>query len=385
MKNLKISFLLFIILISYNFSVSATEYKEDVFFSKYDQGQSTVKFYLSENRNYIARKYLLGPNDVLSISFLGIPELNQEKIRVQPDGNVTIALLGTVNIAGYTIEEFRELLTEKYKYYLKNPQVTINLDETKPFIVYVSGAVLNPGSYELDTNTSSSQFFNNTKPELRIIRKAPLLSNVIVAAGGISFDADLEHITIKNNIEHTSFEVNLLELLETGDANQDIYMMAGDIVYVPKLATPLAVSDTQYKKYSGSTISPRNIPVKVLGYVNNPGLIYLDSSQSLNINSAIANAGGYMKNTSYPPRKVYLSRIDNNNQLITTAINPMKKDITIMPNDIIYVPDKTRPVVGRALDYITRIISPAASFASAYNNWALMFDPQRYQVNVIEK
>ncbi len=362
----------------------ANDYKGDVYFEKYNHGKSNIKFYLSENRNFVTRKYLLGPNDVLSISFLGVPELDQKKIRIQPDGNITLALLGTTNIAGYTVAEFEELLLEKYKYYLKDPQITINLDETKPFIVYVSGAVLNPGSYELDTNTSEAQFMNNTKPELRIIRKSPLLSNVLVAAGGISFDADLEHIMISNKIEDAQFEVNLLELLEAGDANQDIYLMPGDVVHVPRLPTPVAVNPSDYKKYAGATFSPKDVPVKVLGYVNAPGLVKLDSSRSTNINSAIAAAGGYQRNASYPPKKVYLSRIDNNGMLITTAINPMKDDTIIMPNDIIYVPDKPRPMIGKAFDYLSRIIAPANMFASTYNNWALMFDPKRYQVRVIE-
>ncbi|MEW5818903.1 MAG: polysaccharide biosynthesis/export family protein [Cyanobacteriota bacterium] len=385
--SLKIVIVILIIIFAQTITLTsvAADYKGDVYFSKFDKGNSSLKFYLSENRNFIARKYILGPNDVINISFLGVPELNQEKIRIQPDGNVTIALLNTVNVAGFTIDELKELLVEKYKFYLKDPQVTINLVETKPFIVYISGAVVNPGSYELDTNTSESQFLNNTKPELRIMRKSPLLSNILVAAGGINFDADLERIIIKNRLEDISFEVNLLELLEQGDSNQDIYLMAGDVVYVPKLPTPLAVTNDNYKKYAGSTISPRTIPVKILGYVNNPGLIELDSSRSRNINSAIAAAGGYLKNAVYPPKKVYLSRIDNNGILVTTAINPMKTDMTVMPNDIIYVPDKPRPLIGKAFDFMNRLITPANSFASTYNNWALMFDPKRYQVNVISK
>jgi protein involved in polysaccharide export with SLBB domain len=365
-------------------SAFAADYKDDVYFDKFNGSQSSTKFKLSANRYYTAREYILGPNDVMSISFLGVPELKQDRLRVQPDGNITLALLGTTNIAGYTIEEFEELLVEKYKYYLKDPKVTINLDETKPFIVYVSGAVRNPGSYELDTNTSNQQYMESSKPELRIVRKSPLLSNVLTATGGITYDADLEHIMISNKIKEVQFEVNLLELLAHGDANQDIYLMPGDVVHVPRLVSPLAVNPEKYQLIAGATFSPNDVPVKVLGYVNAPGLVKLDSSRSINLNSAIAAAGGYQKNASYPPKKVYLSRIDNNGLLVTTAINPMKDDVVVMPNDIIYVPDKPRPIIGRAFDYLTRLITPASTFANAYNNWALMFDPKRYQVRVVE-
>ncbi len=46
-------------------------------------------------------------------------------------------------------------MVEKYKFYLKDPQLTIRLDQTRPFIAYISGAVLNPGGYELNTDTTN--------------------------------------------------------------------------------------------------------------------------------------------------------------------------------------------------------------------------------------
>ena len=136
----------------------------------------------------------------------------------------------------------------------------------------------------------------------------------------------------------------------------------------------------KYKKYASSTFSPKLIPVKVFGYVNRPGLIKLDSSQSLNLSSAIISAGGYLADSAYAPGKVYVSRVDVSGKLVTTVVNPKSNDITLMPNDIVYVPEKVRPLAGKAFDYMTRVFIPANTFASTYNNWALMFDPHRYQV-----
>ncbi len=39
-----------------------------------------------------------------------------------------------------------------------------------------------------------------------------------------------------------------MKILETQDTKQDIYLIAGDVVTVPKLATPLAVSEEKYIK-----------------------------------------------------------------------------------------------------------------------------------------
>lgn len=341
---------------------------------------STLTTGLSISKNGTTRKYILGPNDVLSISVHDSPEFSQERVRVQPDGKLVIEPLGSLQVAGITIDDLQAALVKKYKHYLNDPRVSIKLEQTKPFIVYVTGGVLTPGSIELETDTSNSGNSYNTRPEIQIQRKTPILSNILMAAGGLTHDADLENIKITNTYDNSEIKVNLLDLLQKSDANQDIYLMAGDVVNVPKLPTPLAVSDDKYRQYANATFSPRQIPVKVFGYVNRPGLIKLDSAQSLNINSAITEAGGYLTEAAYAPKKVYLSRMDTSGKLVTKAVNPMENDVTLRPNDIVYIPEKIRPNIGKVFDYASRLVAPANTYASAYNNWALMFDQYRYQV-----
>lgn len=340
-----------------------------------------IKSQLEFNSNEHSRDYILGPNDVLSIFVYESEEFNQEKIRIQPDGNIIIAPFGELKAAGKTVEELHILLVNKYKKYLKEPLVTIRLDQLRPFVAYITGAVLNPGGYELNADTSTHQGVVSTDLSmLQIERKSPLLSNLLVASGGIKFDADLEHIKISNALNNTTCEVNLLDILDKGDTRQDVYLMAGDVINVPKLPTPLAVSSEKYIKYATSTFSPKSIPVKVFGYVTHPGLVKLDSSASITLNSAIMAAGGYLTDAAYAPKKVYISRADASGKLVTKTVNPMSNDIVVMPNDIVYVPEKSRPLAGKAFDAMTKFIAPANGVANTYNNWALMFNPTRYQV-----
>lgn len=338
---------------------------------------STQRQSLYLSKNFATRKYILGPGDMISISVYDTPEFEQEKVRIQPDGKMVVTPLGSIMVSGLTVDDLEENLKQKYKYYLKDPQITIKLEETRPFIVYISGAVINPGSYELNT---SNQIRTQTKEDIQVERKTPLLSNVLIAAGGIKYDADLEHVQIKNNLDNSKYEVNLFELLEKGDSDQDIYLMAGDSVMIPQLPSPLAVDEAKYKKFASATFSPKSVPVRVFGFVNNPGLVRLEPSQSLNLNSAITSAGGYLNDSAYAPKKVYISRVDVSGKLSTKAVNPMSNDITLMPNDIVYVPEKSRPLAGKAFDYLGRVLTPVNSFADSYNNWALMFNPTRYQV-----
>ncbi|HBH18783.1 MAG TPA: hypothetical protein DDX14_07600, partial [Cyanobacteria bacterium UBA9579] len=306
------------LILAFMLGLQSLQVKADEF--DYDAINNNDRLSLRLDQSFTTRKYILGPNDIISISIYNVPEFDQKNIRVQPDGRLIITPLGSLKVTGLTLDELHDLLVQKYSHYLINPQVSINLDESRPFIVYITGAVANPGSYELNTSTNDYRYIQTTKPEISIERKTPLLSNMLVAAGGINHDADLERVQITNNIDGTKYEVNLLKLLEKGDSAQDIYLMAGDSVHVPQLSTPLAISSEKYKKYASATFSPRTVPVKVFGYVNNPGLIRLDPADSLNLNSAITAAGGYLSDSAYAPNKVYLSRLDSNGKLVTTVV-----------------------------------------------------------------
>jgi len=321
------------------------------------------------SQNFMARKYILGPNDIISINIYNIPTLAQQEVRVQPDGKINIAYFQNLSVAGKTIQELVETIKTKYSEYLVNPDVSVKLVQSRPFIVYVSGAIINPGSYELNTITNSSSY--NSKPEAFIERKTPLLTNILLACGGLSYDSDLENIEITNDLDHSVYKANLLKLIKDGDSSQDIYLISGDRIKIPLLNTASKINVENYKLLSRSTLFEKDIPIRVIGYVNNPGLIRLNSSESNNLNSAIAAAGGYLKDSAYIPKNVYVSRGDRNNntKLSTQAINPKENDFILMPNDIVYVPEKSRPLIGKAFDYASRIMMPFYVFSTGYSIW----------------
>ena len=320
----------------------------------------------NQSKKLVAREYILGPNDVISLEVFGIPEFSKE-IRIQPDGKISIPFLDNFDVAGMSIGSLQEVVKTTYNEYLQDPKVNLKLVQSRPFIVYVSGAVVNPGSYEMNTMTNQSSYLS--KPEAFIERKTPLLSNILVAAGGIDYDADIEHVIITNDFDKSSFEINLFELINNANSSQDIYLTAGDRIYIPTLPSATAIDLEKYKVLVTSTIFQKSIPIKVMGYVNTPGLVNLSSQQSANLSSAIAAAGGYLKDSAYFPKKVLISRADNNNKLITVAIDPRENEFILMPNDIVYVPEKFKPSMGKMFDYITRMVYPFYVFSNAYNNW----------------
>ncbi len=308
--------------------------------------------------------YILGPNDIFKISVMNLPELNKDSIQVQPDGKIILDILDEpLMVSGKTLTELYCELTAAYEKYVYDPHLTINMEQTKPYTVYITGSVLNPGSYEVLTQTYRNP--PQTISEITISRISPLLSNVLVAAGGVKYNSDISHIAIDNKITGRHKEVDLLNLLKTGNTDQDILLVRGDSVHVPAMNTQLNEAD--YRLYASSSFSPHSIPIKVFGYVNRPGLIKLDTAQSLNLLSAITSAGGYVSNSAYSPNKVYVYRaMQEGGHLSRFEVNPKKDDVTVFPNDIVYVPLNKRARFGLFFDFIGRIVSPGARSAETY-------------------
>jgi polysaccharide biosynthesis/export protein len=93
--------------------------------------------------------YVLGPEDVLTITVLNLPEMTQT-VRVENDGTVTVKLLGKVKAAGLTALELKGELEKGWgRKYLEDPHVSIFIKQFHSTSVSVIGAVAKPGVYQL--------------------------------------------------------------------------------------------------------------------------------------------------------------------------------------------------------------------------------------------
>jgi len=68
---------------------------------------------------------------------------------VDSKGNIEFPVLGTISVAGYTINQVRDLLKEKLSTYLKDPVINIRILNFK---VTVLGDVVNPGIKSFNSN-----------------------------------------------------------------------------------------------------------------------------------------------------------------------------------------------------------------------------------------
>jgi len=93
-------------------------------------------------------RYRLQPADVLEIHYRFTPEFDQT-VTVEPDGFVTLQIVGDLKLQGLTLEQTKTAILEKANRRLQDPEVTIVLkDFEKPYFV-VGGEVGAPGRFEM--------------------------------------------------------------------------------------------------------------------------------------------------------------------------------------------------------------------------------------------
>jgi polysaccharide export outer membrane protein len=75
-------------------------------------------------RDETRTQYKLNVGDEVRVESFTDPELNRT-LMLQPDGMITVRLLGQVHAAGHTVTQLRDTLEELYKKYYKVPSITV--------------------------------------------------------------------------------------------------------------------------------------------------------------------------------------------------------------------------------------------------------------------
>lgn len=165
-----------------------------------------------------AQEYRLQPEDVLYITVHEQPDLTT-RTRITADGNITFPLLGTVKVAGSSIRDVEDKLTELLREdYLVNPQVIVYIEEYSPKQVSVIGCVNNPGKYDM---------FNE--------RETTVLE-AIAMAGGFTESAAVNETRILRieNGEKKTIYVKIKDITQKGEKDKDITIRPNDVVFVPE-------------------------------------------------------------------------------------------------------------------------------------------------------
>lgn len=81
-----------------------------------------------------AGEYIIGPYDTLDIQVLNHSEL-AAKATITPDGQISLPLLGFVEVQGKSLRGLDAFLTERYSAYIQDPHLVINLTPKPIYII----------------------------------------------------------------------------------------------------------------------------------------------------------------------------------------------------------------------------------------------------------
>jgi polysaccharide biosynthesis/export protein len=239
----------------------------------------------------------LGGGDLIEVNVYNVPELST-KARVGNSGDVYLPLIDYVHVGDLSIEEAQTLIAKRLGDggFVRNPHVTIFLDESASQGVTILGEVSKPGIY----------------PALGDRR----LYDMISAAGGFTATAGRKVSIIRQHSQEAPITVNLPRNL-ADDLHDNVEILPGDTIMVPR--API---------------------IYVVGDVGHPAGLLVDNG-SLTVLQALALAGG----TNHTAKMGGVRIIRKGPDGMTETRVPLKKmleakapDITLQADDILFVP-----------------------------------------------
>lgn len=177
--------------------------------------------FLKAHENKVALTELrVGAADTIDIVAPKILEIDGERMTIQPDGKVSLRLVGDVRVVGLTTREIANKLEELLSPYYREPKVDVRIVHQPQRVYYVLGQVGGAGPFQCsghDTLMNALVLATPTniawKTKVKVIRPSP------------------------DESQRREIEVDVEKMIETGDTRMNILLEPGDVVYVPP--TPL--------------------------------------------------------------------------------------------------------------------------------------------------
>jgi polysaccharide export outer membrane protein len=168
--------------------------------------------------------YKLTNTDRLRIMVYGEADLSTIS-RIDARGNINLYLVGDVHVAGSTVNEAQKIIEAAYRdgRFLRNPQVTISVEDYAPRTVTVDGQVKSPGPISLPTESTLTVY------------------QAIIRAGGFTDIAKGSAVSVTRVLPDGTkkvFTVDVDSLIRGKDRNNaadnTLLLEPGDIIYVPE-------------------------------------------------------------------------------------------------------------------------------------------------------
>ncbi len=330
-------------------------------------------------------EYRLGAGDEITVTIWGYDKLSRTT-RIKEDGTIFAPYVGNVQLAGKTLAEAQQYLTDKYKAYILNPQLDLNIAEyasKKLFLIgdldiFRGGQLISSGKAQ--SFSSSAQNKEQLRSALGTLAGAYGLGGAVASFGNIGSYSTQQHSTVNNlaasvqkgtgeSISRvvpirgrvTLFEamlelnipsadvnwsdaymirdghfmnVNFPRLMEMGDRRTDVMLQDRDILYLP---------------------SNHDQKVFVLGQVGQPTIVPLYKGQ-LKLVGALTQAGYVTKMAKKSQVKVIRGGLSDPRvrtiDLAALENGDAALNIPLQAGDIIYVPET---FIGKVNDVLAEV------------------------------
>ena len=158
------------------------------------------------NLNSYAQR--INPGDGIRLAFLDIKDVVSGDYYIQPNGLISLPLIGTLSTSNKDFPEIKAEIEFRYDSLYKNPHLSVNA----LFRINILGEVVHPGFY--------------------YVSDAEKFTAILAYAGGTKDAADLEDIKLIRNFKQIDIDVETI--IKQGSTATDFGLQSGDQIFVPR-------------------------------------------------------------------------------------------------------------------------------------------------------
>lgn len=344
--------------------------------------------------------YKLGPGDEVILDIYGSAQATS-KLKVAPDGSVTVPNEGPLYLTGLTLEQAQAKVSRKIGDHYEGSSVKLSLGQTRTIIVNVMGEVNTPGTYTL---SAFSTVFNalylaggvteiGTLRNIRVSRGGKIIAAVdvydFILNGKISGnvflqDNDVIMVGTYDNLVSIEGKVKrpMYYEMKSGESIKQLLSFAGgftgdafkDMVRVERRSSEgLSVHNVDKKDFGAFCNEDEDIvvvapvveryknTVKVSGAVFRPGNYKLDEKVN-SVKTVIAQAGGLLEQAVTGQAVLIRMKEDRTYATETVALeavlNGDQPDVVLRNEDELIIASYTRLAAGRKMSIHGEVMNP---------------------------
>jgi polysaccharide export outer membrane protein len=257
---------------------------------------------------------VIGPGDTVTIVALHCEEISRAW-RVGPSGRLSLPIVGNVQVAGLTVEDFEQDLAKRLRKYVIEPQVSAYISESRSRPVMVTGAVEKAGLINLEGSQTLFDILLIAAPK----DPGPI---VTVSRSKEAGPLGLAGSKISPDGQYWTIELPLEDVMNGRSPAAGLALAADDVIVVAERRPRL---------------------VHIIGEVARPGSVELLHQETVSITKLLASAGGLTRGAK--PEKTIVRHISAAGTRTETAVINMKKiisgksaDLELSAGDVVIVP-----------------------------------------------